>query len=214
MTDSDARDGDDRELVRRGYDELGDAYHERRTPSEQSLAVLEDLLDDLADDARLLDAGCGQGQPVLERSASVAAAGIDISRGQLEGAAASAPAADLVQGDLLTLPFGADTFDAATAFHSLIHVPGEDHQTVIDELASVLRPGGELLLTEGTGPWSGTNEDWLDAGAAMTWDIVGVEATVEQLIDAGFEVVDRWELREEMEEEDGSWALLRARLVD
>lgn len=210
-------DGDEdhstREFVRRGYDELGDVYDERRSASGRERAVVEAFLADLESGARLLDAGCGQGTPILQRATDVRAAGLDIARGQLEGAAEAAPSAALVQGDLAALPFATDAFDAATAFYSLIHVPRADHRTVVAELARVLRPGGELLVSEGNEPWSGTHDDWLGDGTAMTWDFAGIDATIEQLRDAGFEVLDRWDVRDGLADEDVTHPLVRARLV-
>jgi len=182
----------DREAVRDGYDTLAETYAEQRSGNETlDVALCEDLLADLPDDARLLDAGCGQGTPILSRAGS-AGVGLDFSDEQLRLAAENAPAAGLVMGDLAALPFDDAAFDAVTAYHSLIHVPLSDHQDVVDEFARVLRPGGRLLVSEGTVEWEGTNPDWLDSGAAMEWHFAGPEATREQLRSAGFTVLDQW----------------------
>lgn len=47
------------------------------------------------------------------------------------------------------LPFADGVFDAVIAYWSLIHVPTEEHQTVIDEFARVLRPGGRVRSAKG-----------------------------------------------------------------
>lgn len=201
-----------RDSVRRGYDDLGPVYHEQRSPSDHERERVEAFLDDLPDDARLLDVGCGRGRPVLRRAERLEAVGLDVSRGQLTAAADVAPSAALVQGDAVQLPFASDAFDAVTALHSVIHVPLESHSAVASELARVLRPGGELLLAEGTSAWSGTIEDWLGDGTAMSWDIAGEDATVGHLQDAGFEVRDRWKLRDELADEESYFLLLRAYL--
>src|SRR4051812_39072344 len=62
---------------------------------------------------RLLDVGCGSGlalQLGRERGASVS--GLDISRGLLEIARERLPEADLREGDMESLPFADDEFDA------------------------------------------------------------------------------------------------------
>jgi len=205
----------DRDEVRRGYDGLAETYAAERSPGDRELSMLEDLLDRLDADARLLDAGCGQGEPILARAADRAdATGLDFSGEQLRLAADSAPGASLLQGDMTALPFGPNSFDAVTAFHSLIHVPLSEHGPVIEEFARVLRPGGYLLASEGPQEWVGSNPDWLDAGAEMQWSIAGREATLSDLRSAGFEVLaERTDADELAEEDDGAWVFFLARLA-
>jgi ubiquinone/menaquinone biosynthesis C-methylase UbiE len=183
----------DREAVRRGYDELAEAYADRRTADERKRSILTAFLDSLADPTRVLDAGCGHGDPVLRRLSEVTTAvGLDFAAGQLRLADDAAPAARLVQGDMTSLPFRADAFDAVTAVDSLIHVPLGDHQRVVDGFARVLRPGGRVLLSEARGTFERTNPDWLGEGVEMTWDMAGADATRDQLRAAGFRVERVW----------------------
>lgn len=203
----------DKDVVRAGYDAITERYDEVRAEDGDDLVRFEALLDGLDEDSRLLDAGCGQGVPVLARAgASVDCVGLDLSGGQLSAAAETAPAAALVQGDMTDLPFGSDSFDAVTAYYSVIHVPEGDHQAVIDEFARVLRPGGRVLLVEGTDEWHGTNEDWLDAGAEMQWHIDGPAATREQLRAAGFDVVDETVVGDGLAD-DAAWQVFEGRVV-
>lgn len=205
----------DRDAVRRGYDALAETYAERRTDDDDpELELLETVLEPLGESARVLDAGCGQGSPVLQRLAAAVedAVGLDFSREQLRLAAGNVPEAALVAGDLTALPLRSDSFDAAVAYHSLIHVPLDDHRTVLAELARVLRPGGRLLVSEGTGAWTGTNPDWLDTGVEMQWDVAGAEATREHLRDAGFAVTGEWTVGDSLEDDDGTWRFFAARL--
>lgn len=202
----------DKQVVRRGYDAITDTYAETRTDDSSDVTVCERFLDELEAGDRLLDAGCGQGIPVPARaSESIDAVGIDLSRGQLEAARANAPLTSLTQGDMTRLPFAGDAFDAVTAYYSLIHVPEGEHQTVLDEFARVLRPGGQALVVEGTSEWHGTNPDWLDTGREMQWHIVGPEVTREQLQAAGFEVADEHLVGDGLDE-DATWQVFEARL--
>jgi SAM-dependent methyltransferase len=69
---------------------------------------------------RLLDVGCGSGYALLlanKRGATVS--GFDASHGMLSVARTRLPDADLRQGDLETLPYADDSFDAVTAFNSV-----------------------------------------------------------------------------------------------
>lgn len=195
----------DKETVRRGYDDLAATYAEQRAANDGDLDVLRDFLADLGTPSRILDAGCGQGAPVLSHLAgTTGAVGLDISSEQLRQAAENAPAAELLQGDLTSLPLQDDAVDVVTAVHSIIHVPLAEHQRVVDEFARVLRPGGHLLLSEGPVEWCGTNPDWLDSGAEMQWNIAGATATRDQLARAGFTVTDEWAAVDELADGDAT----------
>ncbi|ESP88487.1 class I SAM-dependent methyltransferase [Candidatus Halobonum tyrrellensis] len=192
MTDADEFDADSdrarRRRVRDGYDALADAYGKSRDPPEAPL--VESFLADLSAGSRLLDAGCGQGTPVLDRlPAGVAGVGVDFSVEQLRRARGVTDAA-LVRGDLTALPVADASVDAVTALHSLIHVPDAQQPAVFAEVARVTRPGARLLVTAGTGPWTGANDDWLGSGVRMEWSFPGVETTRERLGEAGFRVTD------------------------
>ena len=207
----------DKDAVRRGYDGLTETYAARRDPDDRAVTLLEELLDQLPASARLLDAGCGQGEPVLSRANDVPgieAIGLDFSREQLRTARDAVPDVSLVRGDMTALPIGDGAVDAVTAVHSLIHVPEGDHRTVIDEFARVLRPNGLAVLTEGTNGWHGTNPDWLESGVEMQWHIAGAEATRTQLRRAGFAVRDELLIGDELTDEDAQWTVFVARLEE
>ncbi|MFC7214646.1 methyltransferase domain-containing protein [Saliphagus sp. GCM10025334] len=193
----------ERDAVRRSYDELAPVYAAQRSDDGPGTRVLERFLGSLEDPERVLDAGCGQGTPVLSRlTETTTAVGLDFSREQLRLATANAPEAGHIQGDMTTLPFENASFDAAVAYWSLIHVPLDEHQAVIDDFARVLRPGGWLLLCEGTNAWTGENPDWLESGVEMAWEIAGAEATWGQLQEAGFDVLEEWSVPEEFADDD------------
>ena len=206
----------EKDAVRRGYDGLAEAYAADRSEDGQGVAILDGFLGDLPASSRVLDAGCGQGTPVLrDRTASATGVGVDLSRTQLELAAANAPDAALAQGDMTALPFHDGVFDAVIAYHSLIHVPRGQHQRVLDEFARVLTGGGGLLLSEGQTGWSGANPDWLDTGIAMQWHIAGAEATREQLRNAGFVVERAWNVSDSFDDGgDERWAFFSAQLPE
>ncbi|WP_435332747.1 class I SAM-dependent methyltransferase [Haloarchaeobius sp. TZWWS8] len=183
----------EKETVRRGYDQLATVHDAERDESGQGMTILDEFLDACTNLDRVLDAGCGSGRPVLRLLTERAdAVGLDVSAGQLRLACERAPAAALLQGDMASLPFAADSFDAVVAFWSLIHVPEDEHQRVLDEFARVCRPDGRVLVCEASGAWNGENPDWLDEGVEMQWNMAGAEATLAQLEDAGFSVEQTW----------------------
>jgi SAM-dependent methyltransferase len=89
-----------------------------------------------------LDLGCGEGHNtrlLAGRGARVAA--VDIAERFLAAAAEiSHPGISYLLGDGALLPFRAGSFDAVTAFMSLMDVP--DPEGTLREVARVLRPGG------------------------------------------------------------------------
>jgi len=201
----------DERSVMESYDGLASVYAAQRSKRDDEATALASFLSALGPSPRVLDAGCGQGEPVLGRLAAAGpAVGLDFSRSQLALAAERVPEAPTVHGEIGHLPFRKATFDGVTAFHSLIHVPNERDESVLDGFTRVLRPGGRLLLTEGVGEWVGSNPDWLDSGVGMEWEIAGVEARRRQLRAAGFTVVDDWTVGAEDDEE--RWVVLHARL--
>lgn len=73
----------------------------------------------------------------------------------LEGWAPNAAAADApaVVGDARALPFERDAFDAVVGRRFLHHVPASDRPGMVRELARIVRPGGRVVLLEGTPGW-------------------------------------------------------------
>lgn len=210
----------EKDEVRRSYDELAEVYADQRTLDEGYRSLLAAFIDGLPAGPTVLDAGSGEGTPGLARVAERGRlVGLDFSREQLRLASADAPTVEPVQGDMTTLPLERSAVDGVVAAYSLIHIPETDHQTVIDEFARVLRPGGRVLLTEGPEEWTGQNPDWLDSGVPMQWHIAGAETTRTQLERAGFSILREIGTGDGLEadasDDDGApWISFVATLVD
>ena len=173
----------DRTAVQRAWDEVAETYAERRDPTGSDAALLDDLLAELSTDPDVLDVGCGDGARTLA-NLPAGSVGLDISRRGLELARDTVPAARLVHGELSTLPFAADRFDAVTAYHSVFHVARERHPTVYREFDRVLRPGGRLLMTLPGGRFETVRRGWM--GGQMFFSAPGRTQTLDQLRSAGF----------------------------
>lgn len=205
----------EKEAVLQGYDEIARTYLEERSPSDEEQRALSSFLDSIGASSRILDAGCGGGEPILRTlsDGSHEVIGADLSKKQLEIAASKAQQAKLLRGDMTRLPVADSSLDAVLAFHSLIHIPSEEHQAVIDEFARVLRPGGHLLVSEGPAEWQGANPDWLNTGSEMQWYIAGAETTRRQLGAAGFQIQTEYGAPNTLaDDEDARWVFFDARL--
>lgn len=103
----------DKEVIRRGYDELAETYASRQSVDTREMKILNTFLSALSEPARVLDVGCEQGVPVLRRLCEeTTAVGLDISAAQLRIAADTVSTAQLAHGDMSCLPFRNDAFDA------------------------------------------------------------------------------------------------------
>jgi demethylmenaquinone methyltransferase/2-methoxy-6-polyprenyl-1,4-benzoquinol methylase len=112
----------------------------------------------------VLDACCGTGDlAVAAARAGGRVTGVDFSEAMLERARRKAPEVEWIRGDLLELPFGAASFDAATVGFGVRNV--DDLQRALSELRRVLRPGGRvgiLEITRPRGPLAPFYRFWFD----------------------------------------------------
>ena len=131
-------------VVRRGeYAARGD-YHRSLDPTWEYyptyIAKLERVrrwLERLPSSSRVLDAGCGEGVLVDEFA----------TRLQIEGIDANYSSERVQHGSVTEIPFPDASFDRALCLDVLEHLTFEEQPRALAELARVLRPGGELLVS-------------------------------------------------------------------
>jgi demethylmenaquinone methyltransferase/2-methoxy-6-polyprenyl-1,4-benzoquinol methylase len=102
---------------------------------------------------RVLDLGCGTGDLGRPLAARARVVGVDLSRPMLLRARAKAGAGAglaLIEGSAFALPFRAGAFDGAVSGFVLRNL--RDLGAAFDELARVVRPGGDVALVDITGP--------------------------------------------------------------
>jgi SAM-dependent methyltransferase len=98
----------------------------------------------VGDGTRLLDVGCGAGLALrfaADRGADVS--GLDAASGMLEYARRRVPGAEVVQGEIQSLPFPDHAFDAVTGFNSFQYAA--DPAAALSEARRVTAPGGRVL---------------------------------------------------------------------
>ena len=201
-------------LVAAGYDSLGAGYTDwnARVVDPARQRFVDDLGHRLPAGAAVLDLGCGPGVPSTRQLAErFAVTGVDISRTQLELARRNVPTAKFIEADFAAVAFPDGSFDAVTAFYSLIHLPRAEHPAMLAKVRRWLRPGGLFLgaLSSADSPdWTG---DWL--GQPMFFSGYDAEANRTLLDEAGFEILDDEEV--EIVEPEGParflWVLARRR---
>jgi SAM-dependent methyltransferase len=179
---------DPTDLVRRGYDAIAPRFlaWDARLASTTA-RDLDRLAAELGPADRLLDLGCGPGTKTIELARRCRRIGVDISSAQLALARRIDPSLAAVQADIARPLFRPASFDAAVALFSIIHVPRERQATVLDEVATSLRPGAPLVATLGTrDDPGGVEDDWL--GAPMYWSGFDADTNLEMVRRAGFAI--------------------------
>ncbi|WP_026381748.1 class I SAM-dependent DNA methyltransferase [Afifella pfennigii] len=108
----------------------------------------------VADDALILDAGCGTGLvgEALSRHGVTAIDGLDLSEEMLQVAAEKSVYRNLAVADLTApLPIAPDTYDAAISVG--VFTSGHVGPDAIADLARVVKPGAPIVLTVHENVW-------------------------------------------------------------
>ena len=142
------------------YDGFAAAYDANRGLFDMT-EVLHDFLNRLpAGPGRLLDLGCGAGEPFaryfLDHGWRVT--GVDFSEKMLALASRYAPEMKTLHCDMRRACFDPGSFEAVTAVYCLFHVPRKDHAALFRRCFSWLVPGGKMLFTYATRDYTGRDE--------------------------------------------------------
>lgn len=161
---------DPKRVVADGYDAIAETYAawglRDGDPVKRRFAEL--AIERTPAGAPALDIGCGTGEhatALLAQHLEVTA--IDISPRSIELARERVPGPTYLVADVATVGFEPESFAVVTAFFSLIHVPRDEHEMVLQRIAQWLRPGGLLIATMGAANEESWADDWL--GAPMYW---------------------------------------------
>jgi ubiquinone/menaquinone biosynthesis C-methylase UbiE len=174
-----------RAQVANGYDQVAEPYLAWSSPRPTTFRMkhLQELIATLPSTSRILELGCGAGIPtvqLLSESEKVfEVIGVDISFAQIELGKKHVPKATFIQGDMLTIDFEEESFDAVLAFYSIFHLPKEEQGMMIRRIVGWLKKGGKLLVNFGTDEGDKVREGWFKPEVSMFSSGLGVEGTRE-----------------------------------
>jgi ubiquinone/menaquinone biosynthesis C-methylase UbiE len=178
---------DKERIVRKGYDEIAKGYHVTRSKFDHGKELME-FAALLPKNAKVLDAGCGDGVPVaaflVESGFDVT--GVDFSEEMLKLARKNVPKAAFIKKDMSKLDFAVNSFDGLTAFYSIIHVPREKHFSLFESFHRILKPEGIMLVCVGADEWEATDEY---LGTTMYWSQYGPEKSLHLVKNTGFKII-------------------------
>ena len=142
--------------------------------------------------SRLLELGCGNGIPVARELAKRhSVTGVDISDTQIARARVLVPKAEFLCADMTQVQFEPNSFDAITAFFSIINVPLEEQPQLIRAIAGWLKPGGHVLAIVGKIKGTWVEREWRGVrGISMYYSHAGIAESRASFAAAGLEIVE------------------------
>ncbi len=131
------------------FDKIVDLYQATHGDNPQQVAVVDRIAAGLMPGASVLDLGSGSGVPTAARFAAqgIRVTGVDVAENMIAAARRQVPGADFQQADFRSLTFEAGSFDAVTAFFSLLMLSKAEIEEVVPKIRHWLRPGGTFAFS-------------------------------------------------------------------
>lgn len=194
-----------RMLNQKSYDTIATDYQEEYFENPLLADSFERWLDNLPQSARILDAGCGHGDPVIARllEKGFHVAGADFSPAMLARARERFPQVDFYHKMTSELDFDAE-FDAACSFSSTLYLDPIDLLHSIYRLHCAIKPGGLLFLFgyDLHPGWRGEPLDTVMEQIIWSWTYSADEAAAALSEHGYFEVLDVLDVTTEEEREE------------
>lgn len=135
------------------YERVGEVWAKQRNRNLMERPWLDRLLTMAprsTGKVRVLDLGCGSGQPIgtyfAERGARLT--GVDATTTMTQLYAQNVPSAEVIQADMRGLMLDA-TFDAIIAWNSFFHLNADDQRGMFGTFAALAAPRATLMFTSG-----------------------------------------------------------------
>lgn len=178
-------------IVTDGYDQIADYYHAKRLAKRDvNGAYFDTLIHHFPQAGKLLDLGCGGGQPVTayfsEKGFDVV--GVDVSANMIEIARREIPGGQFFESDMVDCTFNPQEFDVIISLFAIIHVPQDRQRLLFKKMHAWLKPAGVSYLTLGYREEKELiKDDW--HGVKMIWSTFSQQQYLELLIDVGFALI-------------------------
>ena len=134
------------------YQRHAEAFYQQRSRTLFEQRWLDKLLAAMGMTGKMLDLGCGNGQPIADYfiQQGCALTGVDGAPAMLTRARARFPEQRWLHHDMRTLNL-AETFDGLIAWDSFFHLTQDDQRRMFSVFARHSHPGSALMFTSGTG---------------------------------------------------------------
>ncbi|GAB5518400.1 MAG: class I SAM-dependent methyltransferase [Rhodothermales bacterium] len=136
--------------TREVYERHATAFDQQRAKYLFEQAWLDRFLEGLPAGGRILDMGCGAGEPIarylIEQGFRVT--GFDVAQAMLDIARVRFPDHTWLQGDMRELDLD-QSFDGIIGWNSFFHLSPSEQPDTLRRIAAHLAPGGRLMLTVG-----------------------------------------------------------------
>lgn len=135
------------ELNKNTYNKIAGLFAETRQYLWDDLKPLKKYT---KDNFRVLDLGCGSGRlyHLFQDFQGIKYTGLDQSEEQIKIAKEKFPTIDFQVGEMTTLPFADNEFDALYCIATFHHLPSEETRIKsLEEMIRVTKPGSYILLT-------------------------------------------------------------------
>lgn len=132
------------------YERHANTFDRDRSRSLQERAWLDSFLGHVRPAGRILDVGCGMGEPIAQYllDAGCQLVGLDSSASLIRLCRARFPAAEWLVADMRDVSLGR-RFDGIVAWDSLFHLGMDAQRAMFARFAAHALPGAPLLFTSG-----------------------------------------------------------------
>jgi ubiquinone/menaquinone biosynthesis C-methylase UbiE len=181
-----------KKIVEDGYDVIAGEYNSHRLSRKE---VVSEFFDSLSDffptGGKLLDLGCGGGEPVTAYFARKGfdVTGVDISGEMIRLAREQIPEGKFIQADMSECRFDNASFDLIVSTFAIIHVPQKEQDQLLGKIRVWLKPSGIAYLVLGATNQEEIIREW--KGVTMYWSHFGPEEYREKFKHIGLDIT--WE---------------------